>query len=429
VACAEELVALAEELKLEFEEAPVVMAAGVRFKATWEVGVAANVGLRSASRVLMPLASGLIDDLNDVYEVAKAIPWSDIFGIEKTFSVGAQVASAPITNSMSVALKIKDALADVFRENGGQRPNVDTQHPDIRIAARVLGPELEISLNLSGDALSQRGYRVKSAAAPLRENLAAGMLHYTGYSKFCAELSKPGPHKYVRIDEDAQNQNLAPEKGRKIPPTILWSPVLVDPMCGSGTILIEAAHLLLNRRENAHREHFSFLHLKWGQRLAGVLRWVQTELIAKERSVAEVHAMAQTYFNAMGIPWKLGQPFLMGWDTHLETVLAARQNATAAGVQALINVQQGNCFAKSAPVANGLVVVNPPYGERMEAEADIAELYSKMGDLWKKEYKGWMCWILSSHTSGLKKVGLRATRRVSVYNGNLPCGFHQFIIY
>ena len=424
-ACAEELRALALDLDLTFDEAPSPMAAGVRFKASWEMGVAANAGLRTASRVLVPVASGLVRSLEEVYAVAKEVPWHEIFELAKTFAVGAQVSSSPLNNSMSVSLKIKDAIADAFREATGQRPDVDPHNADIRIAARVLGPELEISLNMSGAPLSQRGYRLKSIAAPLRENLAAGLLHYTGYMDFCRHLALAGPHEYVRVQEDEDVKPTA----RRIPPKLLWSPVVCDPMSGSGTILIEAAHLLLNRRENAHRSDFCFLNLKWGTRLAFFLRKIQSSLISQERSLAEVHAQAQLQFQALGVTWKLGQPFLLGWDTNPEAVEAARKNAQAAGVQGLIDFRQGNCLAKSAPAPGGLLVVNPPYGERLETEKEVEELYSQLGDLWKKEYKGWMCWLISSNAGGLKKVGLRATRKVSVFNGNLPCGFHQYIIY
>jgi len=448
-ACLEEIEELAADLGIPFETPPSPMAAGVRLQASWEACVALNAGLTTASRVLVPVASGLVRTLSDVYEVARRVDWPALFDVTKTFSVGANVAQGPLANAHEVALKVKDAIADVFREAKGERPNVDTDSPDVRIAVRVLGPELEISLNTSGEALTHHGYREESTEAPLRESVAAGLLRYTGFAAYARAFDSGETSYYARpgaqddsprqrpsqsglhhqSNEGSEDEDVPPVRARRIPPRIPWSPLVVDPMCGSGTFLIEAALLLLRRRPCARREHFAFLEFTNGAKLRVALNKTQKRLIAMERSLADVHADAQGSFARLGMEWEPGRPFLLGYDTDPTALASAKTNAAAAGVSKLVAFERRDATRSAAPAAHGLCIVNPPYGERLGGKETLGELYASVGNQWKREYQGWMCWILSGNAEAAKSVGLRPTRKVSVFNGNLPCSFQQYVIY
>lgn len=422
-ACLEEIEDLAQDLGLRFESEPTPMAAGVRLQADWETCVALNVGLTTASRVLLPLASGLVSTLDDVYVVAKQVAWHELFDASKTFSVGATVApGAALSNAHQVALRVKDALADVFREACGRRPDVSTDAPDIRIAVRLLGPELEISLNTSGEALTHHGYREDTTQAPLRESVASGLLRYTGFASFARAFGSEDLLYFQRAEDNETS-------ARRIPPRIPWSPVVSDPMCGSGTFLIEAALLLLNRRPCARREHFAFLELRHGAKLRVFLDRTQKRLVALERSVADVHALAQRVFSKLEMEWEPGKPFLLGFDLDPSALAAAKGNAAAAGVSKLVSFERRDATRQAAPAPHGLCVVNPPYGERLGGKETLPELYKALGDQWKKEYKGWMCWLLSGNAEATKAIGLRPTRKKPVFNGNLACSFQQYVIY
>jgi putative N6-adenine-specific DNA methylase len=442
-ACVEEIEDLASDLGLRFLTSPTPMAAGVRLQADWETCVALNAGLTIASRVLLPLASGLVSTLEDVYAVASKVAWHELFDVSKTFAVGANVApGSAIPNAHQVALKVKDALVDVFREACGARPDVNTDAPDIRIAVRVLGPELEISLNTSGEALTHHGYREDTTEAPLRESVAAGLLRYTGFASFARSLGSGEVHYFQRADEregprgnfphddEGPGAGAQPEtKPRRIPPRIPWSPVVADPMCGSGTFLIEAALLLLNRRPCARREHFAFLELRMGAKLGVFLDRTQKRLMALERSVADVHAQAQGVFAKLEMEWEPGKPFLLGSDVDPQALASAKMNAAAAGVSKLVSFERRDATRSAAPASHGLCIVNPPYGERLGGKETLPELYKALGDQWKREYTGWMCWLLSGNAEAAKAVGLRPTRKKPVFNGNLPCSFQQYVIY
>ncbi len=437
-ACLEEIEELADDLGLTFATPPSPMAAGVRLQASWEVCVALNAGLTTASRVLLPLASALVSDLDDVYDVARCVRWSELFDVHKTIAVGANVTQGSVNIAHQVALKVKDAIADSFRDATGERPNVDTERPDVRIAVRLLGPELEISLNTSGEALTHHGYREETTEAPLRESVAAGLLRYTGFAAFARALDseetlyyrRPGAQDdALRRAREGEGQGEGAVRKRRIPPAIPWSPLVVDPMCGSGTFLIEAALMLLRRKPCARRTHFAFLEFSRGAHLAKTLGRVQEALLARERTVADVHAGALATFERLGIPWEPGSPFLLGFDNDPQALTAAKGNAVAAGVSKLVAFARRDVAHASAPAAHGLCVVNPPYGERLGGKETLVGLYSQLGDQWKREFHGWMCWLLSGNAEALKGVGLRPTRKVSVFNGNIPCSFQQFVIY
>jgi putative N6-adenine-specific DNA methylase len=333
---------------------------------------------------------------------------------------------------MQVALKVKDALADAFRDACGERPNVDTRDPDIRIAVRILGPELEISLNTTGEALTHHGYREESTEAPLRESVAAGLLRYTGFAAFARELGSGNLSHYERpgaTEGPAGGEGTSSPKARRIPARIPWDAVVCDPMCGSGTFLIEAALLLLNRKPGSRREDFAVLKLRKGAQLARTLASVQEKLISRERSVPEVHALALSYMRLRGMEWEEARPFLIGYDTDARAITSARGNAAAAGVGKLVTFEKRDATRCAPPASGGLCIVNPPYGERLGVKETLPELYSSLGDQWKKEYQGWMCWLLSGNPEVAKSVGLRPTRKISVFNGNIPCAFQQYIIY
>jgi len=325
----------------------------------------ANLQLRTALRILIPIARFQVLDENGLYEGVRSIDWKQHMRVIDTFAVYATVNSDQFRHSRYVALRSKDAIADYFREKQGRRPNVDTAAPRLTVRIHIYKNECTVLLDSSGDSLHMRGYRMEKGVAPLNEVLAAGMVRLSGW--------QPGQP-------------------------------FVDPMCGSGTIIIEAAMLALNKAPGLLRERFAFQSWKnFDHRL-----W---EALIDEAKSAE-----------RAIDFEM-----LAADKEPRATSITRQNMERAGVQGVTVIRK--IFRHlEPPQGNGILVMNPPYGERMK-EKEIEGFYKMIGDKLKQDWKGYTAWILSSNKDALKRVGLRTSKKLTLFNGPLECKFHCFELY
>ena len=416
--------------------------------------VALNFYLSCASRVLWVVGEGQAQGLDSIFECAMKINWPQFFDVDKTFAVSATVAHSGVTNSMSAALKVKDAICDVFREKcEGKRPNVDAHNPQVHIMVRLHDDQLSISIDTSGEPLSRRHYRKSSGEAPLSEVLAACLLRTSGWNRLVeAVWSNEGPAFFERAAEPtpelppgpafraeaeaalAEQQALKPDAApaRKIPLQVMLSPYFIDPMCGTGTLPIEAALALLCRKPNARREEFAYVQLRAFEEVSPLFERFRKRVIGLEKSLVDAIAGCEEYAARCGISVSPQAGFepLRGYDHNPRAIESAKTNALEAGVSRLIKFVKVE-IANTKPHAScGMIVVNPPYGERVgSAGIDMDELYEQVGNTWKHHFPNWSAWLLSGNLAAVKKIGLRPTRKVSVYNGNIECRFLQFVLY
>lgn len=326
----------------------------------------ANLCLRTALKVFRPIASFRVFNEKDLYEQVYALKWDKIFDSEKTFAINTTMNTKIFTNSMFVSLKAKDAIVDKFRRVAGKRPNVNSQNPDIRINIHISKNKCTVSLDSSGESLHQRGYRRVTNIAPINEVLAAGMIKLTGWNG----------------DTD-----------------------FFDPMCGSGTLLIEAAMIACNIPANINRTEYSFFH--WND--------FDEELYGKIRDVS----------------MKKIRPFnhqIFGYDKAPSAIRKAQENIDFANLNEFITLSRKDFFRTERPKSSKLFMVfNPPYGERLQIDAD--DFYAKIGDTLKKEYPNTSAWFLTSNLEALKKVGLKPSRRIKLYNGKLESRLVHYEMY
>ncbi|HUW49851.1 MAG TPA: THUMP domain-containing protein [Sulfuricella sp.] len=332
---------------------------GVGFSGDFALCYRANLHSRIASRILWRLAERPYRSEADIYHAAYALPWQEWFDIKQTFRVKVSAIRCPLRSLDFVTLRIKDAVCDKFRVHYGERPSIDTAAPDMRVYAFLTADMATLYLDTSGEALFKRGYRKEQGEAPLRENLAAGILKLAGW-----EPGKP----------------------------------LFDPMCGSGTFLIEAAQMSLNIAPGAER-WFAFEQMKNFD--AAV--W---DKIYKEAEAAELP--------------KAPLP-IYGSDVSSTALIAARANLEAAGLAEAVSLKQINMLDISAPAPEGILVTNPPYAVRIGEQEEMARLYPKLGDLLKQKFGGWRACFLSADMRLAKLIRLSASRRIPLYNGALDC--------
>jgi putative N6-adenine-specific DNA methylase len=333
-----------------------------------DFGLALSVNLESriASRVLWEVGAGAYRDEKDLYELVASLPWPARFAARKTIRVNVAATLSPLTSLEFATLRIKDAVCDRFRRDTGERPSVDKQRPDVRIHAYLTRDACTLYLDTSGEPLFKRGYRRPGAEAPIRENLAAGLLALAGW----------------RGD--------AP---------------LLDPMCGSGTIAIEAALLAADAAPGAWRD-FGFRHLAW---FDGP-RWQRLRDRARQRRRESIP-----------VP-------VVGRDRDARAIAAARAHAEAAGVAGIVSFEVADVLRADAPRPPGVIVSNPPYGVRLEAADAMAAFYPKLGDALKQRFAGWTAWLLSGDPRLPSLIGLRPSRRTPLFNGALECRFYRFEI-
>jgi putative N6-adenine-specific DNA methylase len=343
----------------ELKETP----GGVAFSGTWEVCYRANLWSRIASRILWQVGEFAYGNEKDLYDAARAIPWFGLFSVKRKIRVNVTAQKSPLKSLEFATLKVKDAVCDRFRDELGSRPDVDRAAPDVRIHAFLEEAKGILYLDTSGEALFKRGWRMDIAEAPIRENLAAGIIMLSGW----------------KFDQP-----------------------LLDPMCGGGTLLSEAAAMARGRAPGAKRA-FGFEKLE----IFDAKLW---ERIRNEKTVAPV------------------EPRLYGSDTDPEALQAARRNLGAAGVERWVKLEQSDVLKRSAPAEAGVLVANPPYGERIGSADELAALYPKLGDALKKRFAGWNCFFFTADLRLAKLIRLQPSRRTPLWNGSLECRLYEFQI-
>lgn len=355
---------LAAELKSLGAEAVVEERRAVSCLGDQRLLYRANFLLRTALKVLKPVARFRVTGKDDLYAKAKAIRWTEYLTLGKTFSIDSTIQSELFLNSMYASLKVKDAIADHFRETLGKRPSVNQEAPDIMVHIYLMGDHCEISLDSSGESLHKRGYRVGQAEAPINEVLAAGLILLSGWD------------------------------GTKD---------FYDPMCGSGTLLIEAAMIAKNIPAGIYRKSFAFE--KWLDFDESLFSDIYNTDYEKESSVR-----------------------IFGSDISVQSCAIARSNIKNAGLSKSIEVVQGDFLRLEPPFPQGIIVTNPPYGERLKPES-ITGLYRSVGDVLKQKYAGYSAWVISASEDGFKSIGLKPSGKIELFNGALPCSFRCFELF
>jgi 23S rRNA (guanine2445-N2)-methyltransferase / 23S rRNA (guanine2069-N7)-methyltransferase len=346
--------------------------AGVDFSGDLEAAYRACLWSRIANRILLPLASFDAATPERLYAGVRAIDWDAHIGRGRTLAVDASAARSRMTHSHYVALKTKDAIVDRLRDERGVRPNVDTERPDVRINVYLHADRATVGIDLSGESQHRRGYRVAGGAAPLKENLAAAIL-------LLAEW---------------------PSRARA-------GAALVDPMCGSGTLLIEAALMAGDVAPGLRRAH------------AGCVGWRGHDRALWARLRADAEARAARGVRRL--------PPIRGYDADPRAVRAAQANLAHVQLGQAVQVER-RALAECAPVAArgdaagaGVLVTNPPYGARLGDEAQLAPLYEQLGDVLRRRFPGWTAYVLTGAPALAKRIGLRPARRVVLYNGAIEC--------
>ncbi len=357
---------LAQEMQELYAEEIRTANGGVHFCGDFKLCYNVNLQSRIASRVLWQVAHDRYQNDEDVYQVASAVAWETWFDPALTIRIKVEAIQCPLKSLDFVTLRIKDAVCDRFRAHAGKRPSVDTDEPDIRIHAFLDAHNVTLYLDTTGEPLFKRGLRKQTGEAPLRENLAAGILRLSGWS--------PG-----------------------IP--------LLDPMCGSGTFLLEAALISLNIAPGAQR-HFAFEKLK----NFDARSWKQLSDQSIKRQKPKV-----------SLP-------IYGSDLYGNALDTTRANLAAAGLEGMVQLKQANILEISAPARQGILVANPPYGERVGESEALAEFYPRLGDALKKKFSGWNCYIFSSDMRLPKLIRLNASKRTPLYNGALECRLFEYKI-
>jgi putative N6-adenine-specific DNA methylase len=348
---------------------PIATEAGVAFKGDLLVAYRANLHSRVASRVLWQVAAFPYVNEHEIYDTALLLPWPSWFDVSCTIKVEISANKSPVKSLDFTTLRIKDAVCDKFREQIGSRPSVATREPDVRIHAHLEEKDAALYLDLSGEALFKRGLREQTGAAPLKKNLAAGIIALSGW--------KP--------DE-----------------------AFLDPMCGSGTFLIEAAQIALNIApgNDGKNRHFAFQKLKNFDEVA----W--KKMVADARAAEKPKTLLPIY----------------GSDLYGYALDDARANLVANDLADCVRIKQANILEISAPAESGVLVTNPPYGERLGETADLAELYPKLGDVLKQKFAGWRAYFFTGDTGLPKGVRLSASKKTPLFNGKLECRLYEYKI-
>ncbi|CAM4426207.1 MAG: Ribosomal RNA large subunit methyltransferase K/L [Legionellaceae bacterium] len=366
---------LADELKQLGATFAAEKLAGVVFQGTLEMAYRACLWSRLANRILLPLCEFPAEGPQELYEGIQTIDWRTHFTPEDTIAVDFNTVQSQITHTQFGAQKVKDAIVDQFRDYFGIRPSVKLDQPDIRINVYLYRDKATVSLDLSGESLHKRGYREASGIAPLKENLAAAILIRAGWP----EIAKKGG-------------------------------ALVDPMCGSGTLLIEAALIAGNIAPSLNRHYFGFI--KWRQHKPEIWSNLITE--AKEKKIIG-----------------LGQiPIIIGYDADTRAIKLANQTIHNADLLKFIHVEKRELIQCTIPENTpvGLFIANPPYGERIGEEAELQYLYNYLGKVLKERFIDWKASILTANPNLGKKMGVRAQKIYALYNGAIPCKLLNFTI-
>jgi putative N6-adenine-specific DNA methylase len=332
---------------------------GVHFSGDWAVCYRANLESRLATRILWHIVTGPYVSEDDVYRLAVRQLWPNHFAVSRTMRVVTTAIKCPLKSLDFVTLRVKDAVCDRFREDLGERPNIDTRRPEVSVHVFLTENQCSLYLDTSGQPLWQRGFRKASVDAPLKENLAAGILKMTGW--------QPGEP-------------------------------LIDPMCGSGTFLLEAIQVALDRAPGLDRG-FGFEMLKKFDALA----W------AAIRSAAEARVKSADRLD------------IRGYDIDERAVRATRRNLQEAGFDHLVTVDREDVLETQPLSEHGVLIANPPYGERIGEQDELAAFYPQLGTALKRHWAGWRCFFFTADLRLPKLVGLKPSRKTPLYNGPLEC--------
>ncbi len=357
---------LAAELVALGASAVQAGAGGVAFEGDLRVIYRANLESRIATRVLLRLFTTAYRNEEDIYRAAYDFDWPQRFDVARSIRVYLTAQRCPLKSLDFLTLRIKDAVCDRFRSAVGSRPNVDTRAPEVRIHAFLDATQFTLYLDTTGEPLFKRGARAAQGEAPLKENLAAGILRLTGW--------QPGV-------------------------------ALLDPMCGGGTFLIEAAQIALDIAPGSARS-FGFEKLKHFD--AALWRELRAAAEARRKPLAPLP--------------------IYGSDLYGDTLKFAQANLAAAGLEGTVQLKQANALEISAPAEAGVLVTNPPYGERMGEQQELAAFYPKFGDALKQKFAGWNCYILSADMSLPKLIKLQVSKRTPLFNGALECRLFEYKI-
>ena len=337
----------------------------VSFSGNQEMMYRANFCLRTAVRVLKPISHFRARNADDVYKAVKEIEWNDFLDLDTSFVVDTTVYSTEFRNSKFVAYKVKDAIVDYFMEREGKRPNISVANPDLRLNIHIAEDNCTLSLDSSGESLHLRGYRTATVEAPINEVLAAALIKMSGWKFDCD---------------------------------------LIDPFCGSGTILVEAALMARNIYPGVFRQKFGFENWKD----------FNPELLS---SIFEDDSNERTFEHR-----------IVGSDINLRAVEAALANAKAAGVADLITVEQREIRDFKKPEMPAVLITNPPYGERLRPE-DLSDIYRTLGEKLKREFQGGEAWIISSREELFDSMRLRPSFKVPLQNGSLDCELRKYVTF
>ncbi len=337
----------------------------VSFTGDKELLYRANFQLHTAIRILKPIKHFRAQSADDVYEAVKTVDWSEYLTLDKTFAVDSVVFSDEFRHSKFVAYKVKDAIVDQFREKSGKRPNISISNPDIRLHIHIAEDDCTLSLDSSGESLHRRGYRQESVEAPLNEVLAAGMILMTGW--------------HGETD-------------------------FIDPMCGSGTLLVEAALIARNMAPGLFRKEYAFE--KWPDFDADLFDQIYND-DSQEREFTH---------------------HIYGYDIDIKAVNTARLNIKAAGLSSDITVEQQDFKDFVQPKEKSIMVCNPPYGERISTP-DLLGTYKMIGERLKHQFTGNDAWILSYREECFDQIGLKPSIKIPVFNGSLECEFRKYQMF
>lgn len=360
---------LADALEIELKDMGLNVLektmAGCLFESNWEGCYRANLHSRLASRVLKPILDFSAYDADQVYGNIRRHDFTKYIKPTQTLTVDASLKDCRIHDQRFLAMKVKDAIVDQFREKFDIRPDVSNRGADLRVQVRAVNNQYSIAIDTSGDSLFQRGYRKATVEAPLKENLAAGLVMLSGWDK-------------------------------KTP--------IVDFMVGSGTILIEAAMMALNIAPGMHRRSFGFMKLSNFDEAV----W---DRLVEEASSAEKEDIDFKFY---------------GFDLDRKAIAMAKDNARGAGVDHVIELKRETVATVVPPVEKGLIIVNPPYGARIGDEDNLRDVYRDLSYTLKHRFQGWDAWILSGNKELIGDLKLKSTRKHFLYNGAIECRFLKY---
>ncbi len=359
---------LAKELRQLGAYDIVKVKRGVKFAGDLGFLYKANLWLRTALRILVPIKEFKARNEKEIYKKIKAIPWEEHFEVDKSIMVHTTIHAKQYRNTLYMAQNVKDAVVDRFREISDKRPSVDTQNPNVRIDIYIQNENVVVSLDSSGASLHKRGYRQEADRAPISEVLAAGILKLAGWDGMAN---------------------------------------FYDPMCGSGTFLVEAALMAHNIPPNVYRKDFSFMN--WKNFDEELYQLLFDKALQKEKNF---------HFS------------INGYDKESRVLMKARKNLKSALMDEQVKTEKAdflNFNPTREPKRPGILVFNPPYGEKLEA--DIPELYRGIGDTLKNKFAGFTAWIFTASAEGIKNIGLKPSQKIALKNGNLDAWLLRYDLY